>query len=435
MNIGIIGTGYVGLTTAAMLSELGHNVICEDCDYDKIVSLQMHRVSFYEPGLPELITKNHPKRLSFTTCMEDMVHNSDIIFLCVGTPSLEDGSPDTTYLESAIDEMCLYINTDKIIVAKSTVPIGTHSFIEKVIKLKLKELNISAKIHVISNPEFLKEGTAVYDTFHPDRIIIGYKNVYARDVMEELYKNIDTEKIYVDNSTAELIKYASNSFLALKISYINTLAQICDEIGANIKDIAYGIGTDHRISPHFFNAGLGFGGSCFGKDISALKHICDKHEINSSILDAAIEINKNQTSYLIWKMCNSLGDLENKKIGILGLSFKPETDDIRDAASLKLIEKLLIDGADISVHDPICVKKVMNLYPNNQDIKINQKELEDIAEDLDALILVTEWDIYQNLDWARIVNQMKTPYLFDGRNFLNRKEMENIGFIYQGIGV
>jgi UDPglucose 6-dehydrogenase len=437
MNVSIFGAGYVGLCTGALLAELGNNIVFYDIDITKVEDLKNGKIPIFEPGLADILQSTENKqRIQYTPVAIEAIKYSEIIFVCVPTPMNNNGSTNLTYLFKAINNIISNVTDKTIIVIKSTVPIGVHY----VIKQMIKKVGYEDKLSIISNPEFLREGNAIYDNFNPDRIVIGYKEEFAKDKMLELYKIIDCPKICVDNTTAETIKYASNAFLATKISFINMISQVCDELGGNVKEVANAMGFDKRIGSKFLNAGIGYGGSCFAKDIASLIYTCEQNNINSSILRGTVEINDSQIDRVISKLNSQLVNLDQKNIVILGLAFKPNTDDLRDAPSIKLIKKLLTKGARVKAHDPIVGIEILEfVYPveiieHSEDWSISTLILP-ITYEADAIIIVTEWDIYKTIDWERIGKSMRNKLLFDCRNMLDPQKIINLGITYFGIGI
>jgi UDPglucose 6-dehydrogenase len=427
LKILIIGTGYVGTTTALTLCELGHQVIGYDVDPVKIASLQNKNLHFYEPGLKELLVKHlHSGNIQFTENIKHAVQQSEIIFICVGTPQQEDGSANLEYVQQAASIVGNYLNNYKIIVNKSTVPVGTA---EKVTKW-IKESSVSPiNFDVISNPEFLKEGTALVDSLNPERIVIGSNSDKATDIMKKLYSKFKTPFVHTTPQTAELIKYAANSFLATKISFINEMAKLCENVNVDIKDVAYGIGLDSRIGMSFLQAGIGYGGSCFPKDVLALLSTAQQYNTNLSLLEKVDAINNTQPLYMMEKIKKKLREIKGKKIAVLGLSFKPQTDDIRESPAIKIIEELSKQSANIVVHDPVAK------LPKTLSQKITQStSIHSLLENADALIICTDWPEYETIDWLLVKQKMRTPYIFDGRNMLNASKMTELGFYYEGIG-
>ncbi len=447
MKVCVIGTGYVGLVSGVCLAEIGNTVFCVDKDKDKIELLKDGKIPIFEEGLEELIKKNTKNgNLVFNTDAGYGVKESDVIFICVGTPPLPSGKPDL----SAIDEVARLIgrsiNGYKIISNKSTVPIGTAKRIKKIIKENQDSDNKNYDFDIISTPEFLKEGEAVKDAFFPERIVIGAGSKKAIEVMKELYSPIINqdfdyavnnahrrEKVPVlitDSTSSELIKYSSNAFLATKISFANEIANICERVGANIMDVTYGMGLDSRIGSRFMKAGIGWGGSCFPKDVRALSYTAEEYGSPANILNAVIQVNNHQRFKIIQKAMDMLGIIDDKIIGVLGLSFKPNTDDTRDAPSIAIINKFLELGAEVRVYDPV-VKK----YPRNLDKgAIMAKSPYRALEGANLAVLVTEWSEFYDLDFEKVKNLMAGCNIIDGRNLWNRQKLQKIGFKYRGIG-
>ncbi len=433
MKISIIGTGYVGLTTGVCMADLGHQVICVDNDQEKLEKLKKGKSPIYEPGLEDLIVKNQKsKNLFFSDDISLATKESEIIFICVNTPPKQDGRADLKYVEKVAKEIAQFINGDyKIIVDKSTVPVKTA---EKVKETIIKYGNGNINFDVVSNPEFLKEGTAIEDTIKPDRIVIGVESQKAKEKMLELYKPIiEKNNIPVKITSvrsAELIKHGANTFLATKISFANLIAQTCEEAGADALEVLESIGLDERIGKHFLNPGIGFGGSCFPKDIAAYKKTLETLGIDNSFIESVEKINEEILKRFIKKIEKELWVIDNKEIAVWGLSFKPNTDDIRNSPSLKLIKKLKEDGANIQAYDPQALKNAKKEIP---DIKYFDNQYE-ACKGAEALIICTEWDEFKNSDLKKIKELLVTPIIFDGRNIFSREEAEKIGFKYFGIG-
>lgn len=434
MHIGIIGTGYVGLVTGACFAEFGLFVTCVDKDEKKIKALKKGIIPFYEPGLDELVKRNIKQgRLKFTTKIKDAAESSLVIFIAVGTPPRGDGSADLKYVEQVAKEIAMHMDGYKIIATKSTVPVGTGEKIREIISSEIRrgEKNLKEQVDfdIVSNPEFLREGAAIEDFMRPNRIVIGTKSQHAVAIMKDLYKPlylIETPFIITNVETAELIKYASNSFLAAKISFINEMANLCEKVGADVHMVAKGMGLDRRIGSKFLHAGPGFGGSCFPKDIKALLSLAEKHGVEANVVKAAIKTNERQREIAAEKIKRELKELKNKKIAILGLSFKPNTDDMREAPSVFIIQKLLEEGARINAYDPVAMKNAKEILP---EVKYC-KNIYDTAKGADALVIVTEWNQFRNLDLERIRKILKQPYFFDLRNIYEPAKMKKLGFKY-----
>lgn len=428
MNICVIGTGYVGLVTGAVFADLGNDIICVDNDEKKIEMLNKSIMPIYEPGLEEMVSRNFSdKRLIFTSDLDMGVKKSDVIFIAVGTPSKENGETDLTYIEGAARGIAKYIDKYKVIVNKSTVPVGTGDFVKEIIETN-KKANVD--FDVVSNPEFLREGSAIRDTLYPDRIVIGAPSKQVAMVLLELYATLERPMIITDIYSAEMIKYASNSFLALKISFINSIADLCEKTGANVTDVAKGMGLDSRIGQNFLDPGLGYGGSCFPKDVDSFIKTAERYSHKFEILKAAVEVNKQRCPRFINKMKDALGTLKGKTIGILGLAFKPNTDDIREAKSLELISILLNEGANLRAYDPVAMDNMKVIFPKITYCS-NPYEL---AEGCDALLIVTEWREFRFLNLEKIKQVMRRPAIFDGRNIYDPVRKKKLGFEYYSIG-
>ncbi|MBM7656089.1 UDP-glucose dehydrogenase family protein [Neobacillus cucumis] len=431
MNIAVIGTGYVGTTTSVALALSGHNVFAIDHDAVKVKKLKQGNLPFYEEGIEELL-KNLTSNgnLSFTTQLEECIDKCSILFITVGTPSLMGGQADLSYVEEVARKIGSLMNEYKVIVMKSTVPVGTSAKIKKIILNELARRNLKISFDLISNPEFLREGKALYDTLHPDRIVIGCETKEAQKMMKQLYENASSNILFTTPIDAEMIKYASNAFLATKISFINEMARFCETIGANVTEVAKGMGMDSRIGPQFLQAGIGYGGSCFPKDISALLALASENNIPLNILQAVSLVNQTQTEWFLEKVKQALGPLSGKRIAILGLTFKPQTDDIREAPSLKIMDQLLQNNALITAYDPQGMEHVKKIYPS---ISYASNPLEALKE-ADAVLIVTEWQEILDIDWKTAIHIVSTPLVFDGRNALNASVMEQLGYRYVGVG-
>jgi UDPglucose 6-dehydrogenase len=432
MKISIIGTGYVGLTTGVAFAFLGYEVICMDKDEEKINNLNKGIVPIYEPGLEEMLNKVK-NNIIFTTDIEYAIKKSDVIFICVGTPSREDGSIDMSYFKEAISEIAKVINGYKVIVNKSTVPVGTADWVKEEIKKCFK-----GEFSVVSNPEFLREGSALKDFLEPDRIVIGIEDEKAKEIMTEIYSKINSPKVITDIRSAEMIKYTANAFLAMKISFINEIANICEKVGADVKEVAKGIGLDKRIGPYFLNAGIGYGGSCFPKDIDGLLTIANTHNYDFKLLKAVTEVNEYQQERFVKKIINILERENGDTVAIWGLAFKPNTDDVRKSPALKIIKSLIEKGYKINAYDPKAIenaKKELQLLGDRyiQNIHFIADPYE-VVKDADVLALVTEWSEFLNIDMRKVKDLIRKPYFFDGRNLFDPKEMKKIGFNYEGIG-
>lgn len=428
VRITIVGTGYVGLVTGACFAEVGHHVVCVDNDEKKVALLKAGGIPIYEPGLEELVARNTAAgRLRFTSSTPEGVEASEVIFIAVPTPPLPDGSTDLSYVEKVAREVAGAMTEYKIVVDKSTVPVKTGEKVAETIKRYNKH---GVDFDVASNPEFLREGCAVRDLMEPDRVVIGVTNPRPVAKLKEIYAPFNAPIIVTDINSAELIKHACNSFLAMKISYANLMAAVCEATGANVLDVVHGMGLDKRIGRAFLDAGLGYGGSCFPKDISAFIHIGEQLGLDFGLLREVAKINANQIQRFLKKIRDTLWILKDKRIAVLGLSFKPNTDDMRLAPSVEVIRALLKDGAIIRAYDPKAMPKARELLP---DIEY-AKDPYDAAQGADALVLCTEWDEFRQLDLERLKSVMAHPIVFDGRNVLDAQRMKALGFIYRGVG-
>jgi UDPglucose 6-dehydrogenase len=428
MKLTIIGTGYVGLVSGTCFAEVGHHVICVDNNADKVKMLQAGGIPIYEPGLEELVKKNVAAgRLSFTNSTAEGVQKSDVIFIAVPTPPQPDGSVDLSYIEKVARDIAAAMTSYKIVVDKSTVPVKTGEKVTETIK---RYCPAKVEFDVVSNPEFLREGFAVGDLMKPDRVVIGVGSQRPAAAMKEVYKPFNAPIIVTDINSAELIKHAANSFLALKISYINAIANICEAAGANVQEVAHGIGLDERIGRRFLNAGIGFGGSCFPKDLSAFIKISEQVGYEFKLLKEVQRINSDQMERFVKKITDTLWVLKDKKIGVLGLAFKQNTDDVRSSPAIDLCQRLLKDGATLRVHDPKAMDKAKSLLPNVTYVD----DMNAVADGCDALVVATEWDEFKQLDLARAKKGLTHPILFDGRNLFDPAEMEKLGWIYKSVG-
>jgi UDPglucose 6-dehydrogenase len=428
MKVCMIGTGYVGLVSGTCFAEIGHEVICVDNDKKKIDVLNQGRVPIYEPGLEELIAKNvKAGRLRFTTSIREGVENSFFLFIAVGTPPKDDGEPDLSQIEKVAEEIGAAMNEYKIIIEKSTVPVQTGKWVRTVIERFSKRVR---DFDVASNPEFLREGSAIGDFLHPDRVVLGVESERAKTKLLELYKPMDAPKIVTDIASAELIKHASNALLSTKISFINAISMICEKSGADVLKVAEGVGLDKRIGREFLNAGVGFGGFCFPKDLSAFINIAAKLGYDFRLLREVENINNEQMLYAVNKLEEMLWNLKDKKIGVLGLAFKPNTDDMRFAPSITIIQELQRRGATIKAFDPVAMDRAKQIMP---DIEYCE-DAYSVAKDVDAIALITEWDVFKELDLEKIKGLMRQPVFFDGRNVFEPEKMAARGFIYKGIG-
>ena len=428
-NICVIGAGYVGLVTSACFSDLGNRVVCLDIDEAKIEMLASGKMPIFEPGLGELIHRNKAAaRLSFTTSYDEAVKGTEFAFVAVHTPSGPDGGADMRYVESAVTSLGKSASDDIIVVTKSTIPAGSGDWVETIVNDNIQP-GLAAK--VVSNPEFLREGSAVQDFMHPDRVVLGGSDGGAIERVADLYQTLNAPIIITDNRTAEMIKYASNSFLATKISFINEIASICEQVGADVKQVASGMAYDVRIGPGSLGAGLGWGGSCFPKDVRALEHLAATNGCHPQLLRSVMEINNDQRRRLVEKIRDAIGQsLEGQVVGILGLSFKPNTDDIRDAPSLSVIEQLVQCGAQVRVYDPVTIEaateQLDGVFPANDPYEC--------AAGADALALVTEWNEFKQLDLTRLREVMRQPIMVDGRNVFDPATIRAAGFKYVSFG-
>ena len=424
----IIGTGYVGLVTGACFAEVGHQVICVDCDEAKVKLLRSGGIPIFEPGLEELVTSNVAAgRLSFTSSTEEGVANSDIIFIAVPTPPQPNGSVDLTFIERVAREIAASMTSYKIVVDKSTVPVKTG---QKVAETITRYCKTKVEFDVVSNPEFLREGFAVEDLMKPDRVVIGVQSQRPVQAMKEVYAPFEAPIVVTDISSAELIKHAANSFLALKISYINAISVICEATGANVQEVATGMGMDERIGRRFLDASLGFGGSCFPKDLSAFINISEQLGYDFGLLKEVQKINAQQMERFIKKIKETLWVLKDKTIGVLGLAFKQNTDDVRMSPAIDLCQRLESEGARLRVFDPKAMDKAKSILPNATYVT----EMNVVPEGCDALVVATEWPVFRKLDLEHARKVMTCPIIFDGRNLFDAKEMEALGWIYKSIG-
>ncbi len=422
MNVLIIGAGYVGLTTAAVLAKLGHTVHCVDENEQKIAALTRGDVPIYEPGLAELFT-DHKSRLFFHRDGQKHIQKADVIFICVGTPPDNNGKPDVSYVNRAIDTLLPHLRAQQTLVMKSTVPIGTNERIYERLTMEGKN------VRVVSNPEFLREGSAIFDSLYPDRIVVGLRDDDDRSlsVMQTLYARIHAPYVVTSLSGAEMIKYAANAFLATKISFINEMARLCEAYGVDVAHVAKGIGLDGRIGPHFLQAGIGYGGSCFPKDVAALQQMAYKKAVRPYMIEATKTINDTQLYWYVQKIRRTLGTLSDKRIAVLGIAFKPNTDDIRESPAVSLIKALHNLGAHVVAHDPKAV------LPNGMDAK-QAKTIDEALQQADALIVATDWDEYKQLNWEQVKQTMSGNVVVDGRNSLPRNDVIQAGLNYVGVG-
>jgi UDPglucose 6-dehydrogenase len=431
MHIAVIGTGYVGLVTGACFAEFGVDVTCVDIDSEKVARLTAGEMPIYEPGLEQLVVKNMQSgRLRFTTDLKQAVEQALVIFLAVGTPPKSDGAPDLTFVETAARSIAEHMNGYKVIVTKSTVPIGTGEHLRKLIR---QHLSARVNFGVVSNPEFLREGAAINDFMRPDRVVIGSRDEEAVAIMRDLYRPlylIEAPFVVTSLEAAELAKYAANAFLATKISFINEIANLCDNIGCDVHDVARAIGMDRRIGSKFLHPGPGFGGSCFPKDTRALASVAREFGSESTIVEAVIEVNRRQRLAMVPKIEKLVGELQGKTIAVLGLAFKPETDDMREAPAIDIVQGLLERGAVVRAYDPVAMREAAKVLTQ---VSYADDEYEAVT-DADALVFVTEWNQFRALDMGRIRDLMRSPRIADLRNIYDPADMRELGFEYVGVG-
>jgi len=428
----MVGTGYVGLVSGACLADFGNKVICVDIDEERIDMIKRGVMPIYEPGLKEIVERNQVAgRLEFTTDVESAVRKSQVIFSAVGTPQGEDGSADLSAVFNVAEDVAKYIEEYKIFVQKSTVPVGTS---EKVGEIIRNNLAADVEFDRVSNPEFLREGSAIEDFLRPNRVVIGVETERAKEIMREIYRPLyllETPIVFTKIKTAELIKYASNAFLATKISFINEIADLCEVVGADVDEVAVAMGLDKRIGPKFLHAGVGYGGSCLPKDVSAILHTARKEDVELKIINAAFEVNKARLERLHEKLRSALGELKGRVVAVLGLSFKPNTDDLREAPAIKFIMKLLDEGASVNTYDPVAMKNAKGILGERVSFLDNSY---DAADGADALVIMTEWNEFRVLDLERIKKLLKQPVLIDCRNIYKPSEVKKLGFKYQSFG-
>ena len=431
MHIAVIGTGYVGLVTGACFAEFGVDVTCVDVDKEKVEKLNNGIIPIYEPGLDKIVKKNSEAgRLKFTTTIKSAVEQAQVVFLAVGTPPKEDGSPDMSYYRQAAKDVAESINGYKVLVTKSTVPVGTGKWLREFVTQNLKT---NTEFGVASNPEFLREGAAIEDFMRPDRVVIGSDQDRAIEVMKELYRPlflIETPIVITSLEAAELIKYAANAFLATKITFINEIANLCDAIGCDVHDVARGMGMDNRIGRKFLHPGPGYGGSCFPKDTRALTTVADQFGVETRIVDAVIDANERQREAMIPKIEKLVGDLSGKNIGVLGLSFKPETDDMRESPAIEIINAMTSRGARVKAYDPVAMDEARH-YIESIEYAIDEY---DAIRGADALVIITEWNQFRALDMEKVKGLLKSPKIVDLRNIYEPEDMRELGFEYIGVG-
>ena len=427
-NVAVVGAGYVGLTTAACLADLGNSVSVVDINREKIAQLEQHHVPFYEPGLSELVERNaRAGRLRFTTSYRDAVPGAEYAIIAVSTPEGESGEADLSYVEAAAKSIADSMDGPLIVVNKSTVPPLTGDMVARV----LNERNGKFAVSVVSNPEFLREGSAIQDFMHPDRVVVGSHDRNAAEKVAELYAPLEARVLVTPNIyTAEMVKYASNAFLATRISFINEIARISERVGADAKLVAEGMGLDKRIGPAYLDAGIGYGGSCFPKDVAALAALAERFDYHPDMLNAVMDINRDQRMLVIDKLRDCLDTLHDRVVGLLGLAFKPNTDDLREAPSLDIAKVLLAAGASVRAYDPAAIERSRVLLP---DVEYLGSAYE-VADGADAIVVVTEWNEFRHLDLHRVKASMRRPIVVDGRNIYDPALMREIGFMYRGIG-
>lgn len=429
MKVSIIGTGHVGLTTGACLAERGHDVLCVDQDRKKIAGLRKGRVPFFEPGIDDLVARNvKAKRLKFSETNADAVAHGEVIFMCVPTPSRQDGTADLSYVEAVARDIAQALRSFRLIVEKSTVPVRTGLRVKEVIT-KYRPSNVD--FEVASNPEFLREGAAIEDTLHPDRVVIGVESPRAEKILRKVYEPFKAPILVTNITSAEIIKHASNSFLAMKISFVNALAQICDMTGANVMEVTKGMGMDKRIGPSFLNAGIGYGGSCFPKDVAAFESIARELGYDFALLREVQRVNDQAREFFLKKVERELWIVKGKAVGALGLSFKPNTDDCRESIAIRVVQALVEKGARVTAYDPVATPKAKAILDSQLAYA---KSPYDVAKGADALLILTEWDEFKNLDFARIKKSMAHPTILDGRNMLDPVKMRELGFVYRSVG-
>ncbi|HKY79221.1 MAG TPA: UDP-glucose/GDP-mannose dehydrogenase family protein, partial [Anaerolineales bacterium] len=427
-KISVVGVGYVGLVTAACFSDLGNTVTALDVDKDRIAGLKQGRMPIYEPGLEELVARNVAAgRLHFTTSYKEALKDCEFIFICVGTPSGVDGEADLKYVEAASRSIAENMQAPLIVINKSTVPVGTGDFVAEIIKAAQPK---TIEFWVVSCPEFLREGAAIADFMSPHRTVLGSLNREAADKVAQLHLPLRSPIVITDLRTAEMIKYASNAFLATKISFINEIADICESLGADVKEVAAGMGFDPRVGKQFLDAGLGYGGSCFPKDIKALAFMAEELGHEPRILNSVMEVNSRRRNQIVKRLQLMVGELKGRTIGLLGLAFKANTDDMREAPSIDIAEALLAAGAKVRAFDPVAIDGARKLLPKVE----MASDAYDLARGADALLVVTEWNEFKNLDRERIRDSMRHPIVLDGRNIYQPDLMQSLGFVYQGVG-
>ncbi|MBQ6773872.1 MAG: UDP-glucose/GDP-mannose dehydrogenase family protein [Synergistaceae bacterium] len=435
MNITVIGTGYVGLVTGTCLARYGNNVTCVDVNKERINTLRKGTVPFYEPGLEEMMTRNTREgRLFFTDSTQEALQNSEICFICVGTPQAQDGSANLEYIDSAAHDIGRTMINDLLVIVKSTVPVGTNKRVEKIIRDELAKRNANYNLFMASNPEFLREGSSLNDFLEPDRVIIGINDPEAREIFTSLYSFLEPAKLlFMDTASAEMSKYAANAMLASRISFMNEMAGICEHVGADVENVRRGIGLDERIGRKFLNAGCGYGGSCFPKDVRALRDFARNAGYEAQILTAIDDVNERAKKSLFEKISSKFDSLENKTIAIWGLAFKPKTSDTREAPAQVLIKALLEAGAKIQASDPRAIEETRQVLGEHKGL-VYVHDIYDAVNNADALAIITEWDIYKQPDFKRMKNLMNRALIIDGRNLYSLNDMRKRGFEYISTG-
>ena len=428
-NIVVAGTGYVGLSTGTCFADMGNHVTCLDINEEKIAMLQRGEAPIYEPGLGEMILRNlKAGRLHFTTRYEEALHEAEFLFICVGTPSGVDGEADLRYVRMAAESVARAMRHPLIVINKSTVPVGTGDWVADIIRRSQPE---PIDFAVVSCPEFTREGSALYDFMNPDRVVVGSRTPAAAERVAQLHLPLRTRILMTDLHTAEMIKYASNAFLATKISFINEIAVICEKLGADVQEVAEGMGFDRRIGAQFLNPGLGYGGSCFPKDVKALEHMALVHGSHPALLRAVIDINRDMRRWAVYNLRELVGGkLDGRRIGLMGLAFKPNTDDIREAPALEIAHLLRNEGALVSGYDPVAMHNVARL---DKQLRL-ATDAYDLADGADALLVCTEWNEFKQLDLVRLHTAMARPIIVDGRNIYEPERMQGLGFVYRGVG-
>lgn len=427
-KICVVGTGYVGLVTGTCFADLGNRVVCVDINDEKIATLQAGEMPIYEPGLEEVVERNvRAGRLSFTTSYEDGLAGAEFVFIAVGTPSGVDGEADLRYVRMAAETIATTMTEPLIIINKSTVPVGTGDWVADIVSRTQPE---PIDFAVVSNPEFLREGSAITDFLNPDRVVLGSLDKDAAEKVAQLHLALRAPIVVTDLRTAEMIKYASNAFLATRISFINEIAAICEKLGADVKEVAAGMGYDKRIGRYFLDAGLGYGGSCFPKDVLALEHMALIHGTHPALLRAVMDINRDQRRRVIHQLRQELGRLQDRRIGLLGLAFKANTDDMREAPAVEIAHLLHNEGAHVKGYDPVAMRAAARELPAMQ----LAEDPYDLAEGCDAIVVCTEWNEFRHLDLGRVRRAMRTPVIFDGRNLYDPLTMRDHGFVYHGVG-